>query len=112
MPGGFTIIEVLVSVVFLTVIAVSLGTVTQQAARTIRRSRVELQAAEFLESQVEQLRFLAYDSLEAGTTSRGRGVATWTVEDSVTFRRILLETRFGSPATGLVVDSVTVFRVR
>ncbi|GMV05959.1 MAG: hypothetical protein AMXMBFR53_22360 [Gemmatimonadota bacterium] len=110
--GGFTVVEVLVAVVFLTVVAVSLGAVTQQAARTVRRSRVELGAAEFLEAQVERLRILDYDSVVPGTFARGRGIATWTVEDSTTFRRVLLETRFGSPATGLVVDSVTLFRVR
>lgn len=110
--GGFTIIEVLVAVVFLTVVAVSLGAVTQQAARTIRRSRTELSAAGFLEAEVERLRVLDYDSVVSGKASRGRGLAIWTVEDSVTFRRVLLETRYGSPASGLVVDTVTLFRVR
>lgn len=107
---GFTLIEVMVALVFLSVVAVSLGAVTEQAIRTLRRSRLELDAARFTEVQAEQLRLVAYDALQSGSATSGRGVARWTVEDSTSFRRILLETRYGSPATGLVVDSVTLFR--
>jgi len=112
LPRGFTLIEIMVALVFLSVVAISLGTAAQQATRTLRRSRLELRAALFLDAEVERLRILDYDSLVDGVRTRGEGTATWNVTDSTTFRRVLLETRYGSPAAGLVVDSVTLFRTR
>ncbi len=109
--NGFTLIEVLVALLFLTVVGVSLGAASQHAARTLRRSRTELEAAHFLEGEAERLRYLAYDSLQNGTRASGRGIATWTVQDSTTFRQVLLVTRYGSPVSGLVIDSVTLFRL-
>ncbi len=110
--SGFTLIEIIVALVFLSVVAIALGGATQQATRTLRRSRAELGAARFLDAEVERLRILDYDSLADGARTRGRGIATWTVTDSLTFRQVLVETRYGSPATGLLVDSVTLFRTR
>lgn len=107
---GFTLVEVLVALVFLTVVAVSIGGAMQNAIRNVRRSRMELNAAVFLEAEVERLRTIAFDSLVAGHRAQGPGIATWTVADSARFRQISLETRYGSPAGGWVVDSVTIFR--
>jgi type II secretory pathway pseudopilin PulG len=109
---GFTLIEIIVALVFLSVVAIALGGAAQQATRTLHRSRLELRAARFLDAEVERLRILDYDSLLAGTHTRGPGTATWTVTDSGTFRRVLLETRYGSPDMVLLVDSVTLFRTR
>ena len=108
--AGFTLIEVLVALVFLTLVATALGAASQQAARTLRRSRVELDAARVLEDESERLRYLSFDSLVGGTRTHGRGIATWTVADSGAFRQVLLVTRYGSPASGLAVDSVTLLR--
>ena len=110
--SGFTLIEIIVALVFLSVVAIALGGATQQATRILRRSHTELQAARFLDAEVERLRILDYDSLADGARTRGRGIATWTVTDSLRFRQVLVETRYGSPATGLLVDSVTLFRTR
>lgn len=109
-PGGFTLVEVIVALVFLTVVAVSIGGAMQRATATIRRSRLELNAAVFLESEVERLRTQAYDSVRSGTHAHGPGIAAWTVADSTRFRQVLLVSRYGSPARGWVVDSVTIFR--
>ena len=107
---GFTLVEILVAMVILTVVAVSFGATTQHATRIVTRSRTELAAQQFLEVEAERLRLLAFDSLVDGSRARGRGIATWWVQDSTAFRQVLLETRYGSPATGLVVDSVVIFR--
>lgn len=108
--AGFTLVEVLVALVILTVVAVSLGGAMETAIRNVRLSRMELNAAHFLESEVERLRTISYDSLSDGRRTRGPGVAEWTVADSTRFRLVLLETRYGSPAGGWAVDSVTIFR--
>lgn len=109
---GFTMIEVIVTLVFVSVVGVALTASTHHAIRILQHSRSELNAARFLASQVERLRLISYDSLGDGTRTEGRGVARWVVVDSTAFRRVLLETRYGSPATGARVDSVTIYRIR
>jgi len=108
--GGFTLVEVLVALVFLTLVAVTFAATTQYASRIVNRSRVELDAQQFLEVETERLRVLHYDSLEDGKRSRGRGIASWSVTDSTSFKQVLLIARFGSPATAFVVDSVILVR--
>lgn len=109
---GFTLPEILVALVFLTLVAVSFATTTQYAGRIVNRSRLELAAGQFLQVETERLRVVAYDSLRDGSRARGRGIATWSVQDSSSFRQVTLETRYGSPATGLLVDSIVLFRTR
>lgn len=110
--NGFTLVEVLVTLVFLTVVGVAFSSASHHATKILQRSRLELNASRFLENQVARLRLLTYESLVDGTRTDGRGIANWTVADSAAFKEIMLETRYGSPARGLVVDSVTIYRVR
>ncbi len=108
--AGFTLIEVLVTLVVMTIVSVSLAGANQYAARIMQRSRMELNATRFLESEVERLRLVPYTSLASGQRTSGRGIVTWTVVDSTTFRRVSVVTRYGSAATGMVFDSVTIYR--
>ncbi len=110
--GGFTLVEVLVTLVIMTVIGVSLAAANQYSTRIMQRSRMEINAARFLVSEVERLRLVPYTTVTSGTRAVGRGISTWTVIDSTSFRRVFVETRYGSAATGLVIDSVTIYRVR
>jgi len=110
--AGFTLVEVMVAMFFLSLIVLSLAGATDYANRVVTRSRTELAAQEFLERETERLRLVDYAALASGTRAEGRGIAKWQVVDSTTFRQVLLETRFGSPATGLVVDTVVLFRRR
>jgi len=110
--SGFTLIEVLVTIVVLSVVGVALAATMQYATRTLRRSRDELAAAAFLRSTVEHVRLVPYDSVVDGSRGEGRGTAVWTVQDSATFRQVLVVTRYGSPAHGQIVDSVSLFRSR
>jgi len=110
--SGFTLAEVMVAMFFLSLVVISLAGATDYANRIVTRSRTELAAQEFLERETERLRLLDYASLADGQRTDGRGIATWQVVDSTTFRQVLLVTRYGSPATGQVVDTVVVFRRR
>lgn len=108
--AGFTLVEVIVALFFLTLVVISLGSATEYANRVVQRSRSELAAQRFMELEAERLRLLDYAALEDGERTRGRGIATWRVVDSTTFRQILLETRWGSPGRGFVVDTIVIFR--
>ncbi len=109
---GFTIIEVLVTIVLLCVVGVALASTMQYATRTLERSRDQLAAAAFLHATVERIRVISYDSVADGSRSAGRGNATWTVQDSSSFKQVLIVSRYGSPARGQIVDSVTLYRNR
>lgn len=110
--GGFTLVEVLVTLVIMTVVGVSLAAANQYSTRIMQRSRTEINAQRFLVSEVERLRLVPFATLTSGTRNAGRGISTWTVIDSTSYRRVFVETRYGSAATGLVIDSVTIYRVR
>lgn len=105
-------VEVLVTLVIMTVVGVSLAAGNQYAARIMQRSRTEINAQRFMVSEVERLRLVPFATLTSGTRTEGRGISTWTVVDSTSYRRVFVQTRYGSAATGLVVDSVTIYRVR
>lgn len=109
--GGFTLVEIIVALLFLTVVAISFGATTQYSSRIMGRARDQLLAQEFMEAEAERLRIVAYDSLTSGSRAQGRGIASWTVVDSVTFRQVVLEVRYGSPAMGMTVDSLVLFRL-
>ncbi len=110
--GGFTLVEVMVALFFLSLVVMSLAAATDYANRVVTRSRTELAAQQFLTLETERLRLLDYAQLQDGKRTRGRGIAQWQVVDSSTFRQVLLETRYGTPAAGLVVDTVVIFRRR
>ena len=107
---GFTVIEVMIAVVVLTVVAVSLGMITRQVTAVMGRSRLELGAAAFLMTEAARLRETPWDSLTNGSRTRGDSVATWTVSDSAGVRRILLVT--GYTGTLIAVDSALIVRRR
>ncbi len=109
--AGFTIIEVLVTLVVLTVVGVSLAGANQYAARILQRSRMELNAARFTETEAERLRLTTYASLATGQRTEGRGIARWTVVDLTTYRQVTLVTVYGSGAIGFVTDSLTIYRL-
>jgi len=108
--SGFTIVEVVIALVVVTIVGVGLAGANQYATRILQRSRLELNAARFMESEVERLRILRFDSLVSGQRTQGRGISRWTVLDSTSYRRVVVETRYGSAATGIIIDSVTLYR--
>lgn len=113
-PAGFTIIEMMIAVVVLTVVAMSVGRVTQQAAEISRRARLELGASALLTTEATRLRRIPWGSLANGSRTRGDSVATWTVTDSADIRKVLLVTGYTprSTETFVVLDSVLIVRWR
>ncbi len=110
--SGFTFIEVIIALTLLAAAGIAFSSASHQATRTLQRARLELNATRFLETEVERLKILDYDGLSDGSRTEGRGVASWTVADSTDFREILLETRYGTPASGMLVDTVIILRTR
>jgi Tfp pilus assembly protein PilV len=110
--GGFTVVEVIVAVVLLSVVALSLAGFTLYASRALRTSSAHLRAAEFAQAELERLLTVPYDALASGTRSTAQGRATWTVEDSVTYRRIRLVTEYAPTPAVSVWDTLVAYRTK
>ncbi len=110
--SGISVVELLVAVTLLAVVVVSLAAASLYSSRTLRRSRLQLQAVEFQQSELERLLALPYSGLASGSRSTGDGKSEWTVVDSTRYRRIVLVTEF-NPASGFAVrDTVVAYRIR
>ena len=109
---GISVVELLVAVTLLAVVVVSLAAASLYAGRTITRSRLQLEAAEFVQAEVERLLALPYGSLADGDRTTSRGTSTWSIADSTTYRRIILITNY-APTSGISVwDTVVAYRIR
>lgn len=108
---GISIVELLVAVALLAVVVVSLAAAGLYASRTLTRSRVELESAQFMQSELERLRAVPYDSLQSGSRTAAKGTSTWTVSDSLGYSWILLITHY-APTEGVSVwDTVVAYRL-
>ncbi len=109
---GISVVELLVGITLLAVVVISLAAASLYASRTMRRSRVQLEAAEFQQAELERLLAVSYGSLASGSRTTSRGTAKWTVLDSASYRRILLVTEF-TPASAISLsDTVVAYRLR
>ncbi len=110
--SGISVVELLVAVTLLAVVVVSLAGASLYSSRTMQRSRLQLQAAEFQQSELERLLAMPYSGLASGSRVTGDGKSEWTVLDSTRYRRIVLVTEF-TPAVGIAVrDTVVAYRLR
>ena len=80
--AGFTLVEVLVALVVLTVGVLALAGATAVAVRQVILADVTTERAAALQSVVEMLRARPYDSLSAGSDTVGTFRATWTVSST------------------------------
>ena len=108
--AGFTIIELLVSIVLLLLIAVSLVGSNRVAAASVRQASLELKAAQLISEEYERLKTMPYSDLADGTAVRPAGLAAWTVTDSASFRRVELVVRTHALAGKTISDTLFLYR--
>ncbi|HSG82375.1 MAG TPA: hypothetical protein VLC48_09000 [Gemmatimonadota bacterium] len=109
---GVSVVELMVGVVLLAVVVVSLAASGLYASRTMGRSRMELQATEYVQAELERLLAIPYFELESGSRTTESGEAEWTVADLSNHRRILLVTTY-APTGGISVsDTVVAYTLR
>lgn len=110
--AGISMVELLVAVALLAAVVVSLAASSMYASRNVTRSRVQLEAAEFLQAELEWLLSVPYDELADGERTTPNGKATWTVADSFSFSEILVVSHY-NPAPGVSVwDTAVALRRR
>lgn len=91
-PGGFTLTEVLVALLFLGVVGGALASTSRFTAEVATRAQLELRTLETSESALDRLLALPYDSLATGARDLSFGRVEWTVADSGSYRTVLLVT--------------------
>lgn len=110
--GGFTLVEVIVAIVILSLGAMAWVGTSRVAAASMRAAALELRAAQLLQEQVERLRTVPVDSVRSGSATRAAGEALWTVADSGSYLRVELVVRARPEGGRTFADTVWVYRAR
>ena len=110
--AGFTLIEIIVAVVILTVGVLALVGSSRVSTMSVRRATLELRAAQLIQEQVERLRTLPIGSLANGSGSYAAGDASWVVADSGAYVRVQLAVRSRPEAGKSLADTVFIYRPR
>jgi hypothetical protein len=101
----------MIGVVLLAVVVISLASAGLYSQRTLARARIELEAAEFQQVELERLLSVPYDSLRNGSRETDDGESSWQVEERYTHRQILLITHFAPSEAISVWDTVAAYRL-
>jgi prepilin-type N-terminal cleavage/methylation domain-containing protein len=110
--GGFTLVEVIVAIVILTVGVLALLGSSKVSVASLQRATLELRVAGLIEGEVERLRTLPIDSLRDGAATRLAGDVNWLVTDSLSYLRVEVEV-VTRPEVGVsLTDTVYVYRPR
>ena len=109
---GFTLVELLVSIVLLVAIAVAMVGSSRVSAMSVRRATLELRAAQLISDEYERLKRVAYADLADGTAVGPSGTAAWTVTDSLSFRRVELVVQTHPLAGMVIADTLYLYRTR
>jgi type IV pilus assembly protein PilV len=102
--GGFTLVEVLVALIILTVGVLGLAGTTALAVRQVTFADITSQRATALQSVIERLRATPYTNLATGSDSIGRFEASWTVtfeSRSASIEIVTLGPGLGSATAGM-----------
>ncbi|MHB1192174.1 MAG: type IV pilus modification PilV family protein [Longimicrobiales bacterium] len=110
--GGFTLVEILVAIVILSLGAMAWVGTSRVAAISMRAAALELRAAQLVQEQVERLRTMPVDSVRAGSAARLAGDALWTVADSGSYLRVELVVTARPEGGRTLADTVYVYRAR
>lgn len=110
--SGFTLIEIVVTMVLLLGAIVSLMTASRIVAASGHRTAAELRATQLVQDETERLQTIPLGQVTNGSRTRSAGTATWTVTDSVRYLRIDLAIETASSGGVVVRDTVQVYRSR
>jgi prepilin-type N-terminal cleavage/methylation domain-containing protein len=97
--GGFSLVEVVVAMLVLTVGLLGLAAGTGWVIRSVEVARIETARAAALQSGIEQVRATPFDDLANGSTTVGDYEVTWT-ELAMTNRSRLFEFEVVGPGVG------------
>jgi len=93
-PGraGFTIVEVIVAIVILAVGLLGMAGTTSVVLRQVTMANLATARTVALQSTLERLRGISFDSVAAGSDSVGLFQVTWTVTDEFQWKDVEIVT--------------------
>jgi prepilin-type N-terminal cleavage/methylation domain-containing protein len=116
--GGFSLVEVMVALIILTVGVLGLAATTMYVVRQTTLSEMTTERSASLQSVIERLRATPYDSLESGSDEIGQYKLEWTVETGNRTKLITiisvgpgLTSASGVPAIGASVTDTFEYRI-
>ncbi len=109
--AGISVVELMVGVVLLAVVVISLAASGLYSSRALARGRVQLEAAEFQQSELERLLAVPYDSMANGSRTTAVGAANWEIEERYTHRQISLITHYTPTEAVSVWDTVVAYKL-
>ena len=110
--AGFTLVEVLVAIVILSMGVLALLGSTRVSTASAQRATLELRVAHLIQEEVERLRALPVDSLRDGSAARPAGNTRWTVTDSTSYIRVELVVDARPQGGATLGDTLYLYRPR
>jgi prepilin-type N-terminal cleavage/methylation domain-containing protein len=104
--AGFTLVEVLVALIILTVGVLGLAGTTALAVRQVTVADITAERATALQSVIERLRSQDYGDLAAGSDSIGRFDTRWTVTEDPRSKEIEIVTIGPGVASGAAMSGL------
>ena len=108
---GIAVLELLLAISLLATVILSLGASSLYTSRLLERSRTELRAAKFLQTELERLLALPYDSIVSGSRTVADGTSSWTVDDRAYYREIILVSHYAPASAISLWDTVATYRL-
>lgn len=116
--AGFTLVEVMVALIILTVGILGLAATTMYTIRQTTFGELSTERAAALQTVIEELRAVDYDSVRSGSDSVGNFAVSWTVTTSTRSKGIQIVTvgpglrsSGGAPGLGPSVADTFVYRI-
>ncbi len=107
---GMTMVELMVAVSLFALVLTALAGSSVYSSNTLIRSRTQLESAQFMQSEMERLLAIPYASLTSDTRTTELGEATWVVDDSLTYQKIVLVVNYAPTAGVEIRDSLVAYR--
>ena len=108
--AGFTFVELMVGVVLLAILITALAGSSIYSSRMMTKATSRLETVHFLQTELEYLLNMPYDSLASGSRTSDLGTSKWSVQDSFAYSKILLRVSYAPTGGDPIQDSLVMFR--
>ncbi len=106
--SGFTITELLLSVIIISVGVVGFASAVGLVATELRIGGRDTEVAALLADQAERIKSLSYDAVTEGSRGVGEYVLEWEVK-SFDPKKVVLRATFPAPEGGQFADTVVLY---
>ncbi|UCC47488.1 MAG: prepilin-type N-terminal cleavage/methylation domain-containing protein [Gemmatimonadota bacterium] len=106
--SGFTLTELLISVVIIAIGVVGFASAVGLAATELWMGRRDTEVSMLLTDQAEQLKAMPYDSVKAGSRQVDNYQLNWSVQAGSP-KRVVLEATYDRHGGGRMADTVVVY---